>query len=502
MDGLHPKDAMESDADSDSDSDTDSDTDTDTDTDTMPVRKPSWSWGATNTFDNADASFVGVNGGYDLLSAGDLDGDGYAEIGMGIGDDYAIVASGARPWALDMASDDLPVLRVPQPALGWVLRLGDVNGDGRGDLALPDQSLLLGPADLWSKTELVADVFVDDSLSWFTTSRVEDMDGDGTNEWMLVSNSSLHNGEANIFDADAINGAKGTLDVPDDSMWTLYGSGGGPTYYYAAGDATGDGLSDMYGGTPGWPEVWLVEGGWNPPKGTPIADAALVTIYSLCGGLPSSLRTPGDLDDDGVAELSLSTSGGCDDGMHIFHGGDDMIGSLAISDASSVLLAKDVVGGGVLEGMGDIDGDGWTDLGFWPKGIILGSGALPAAITADDVDIWGGFPEVAGFPSYLWSVRRDDGTLADIDGDGLGDLFSWARYYDESDEYAGVVRVALGRTEWPASVTDEEVDAMFFFGSDDDLNTILVTNIDGDDYDDVVMSSQADGAVYFFFGQP
>jgi hypothetical protein len=475
VEGFIPTDAIESDTDTDTDSDTDADTDTDTDTDTAttPVRKPAWSWGATNTFDNADASFVGVSGGYDLLGAGDLDGDGYAEIAMGV---ETTTRSSRAARGLGARHAHQQLARASRASgFGLVAASRRRDRDGRGELAMPDQSLLLGVPDLSSTSELVADVVASEAhgLPYFTMSRVEDMDGDGTNEWMVISNSGHHNGEAHIFDADAISAAKGELAIPEDTMWTLYGSGAGPGYFYAAGDATGDGLSDIFSATPSWPELWLVEGGWNPPKGTPVADAALVTIYSLCGGVPSEPGMPGDLDDDGIAELAISTHDGCDDGLHIFHGGEDLVGDLALSDASTLVTE------GVLGGMGDIDGDGWTDLGLWPEGIILGSGALPAALTADDVDVRGGFPEVAGFPSYLSSARHDDGTLADIDGDGLGDLFHGARYYDESDEYAGVMRIVLGRNKWPATVTEDMFDATFFFGSDDDINTVLVTNIDG-----------------------
>ncbi len=482
----------DSDTDSDTDTDTDSDTDSDTDTDTDP--SSAWSWGGTNTLANADASFVGLEkgSGRDVRRAGDLDGDGYDEIRIAAGAAAYILPSGPRAWALDMPIAALPV--VPD---GVSLEVGDVDGDGLDDLATPSQGLVLGRSDLKSAATLPTDVVATDpypSASYVTLYSVGDMDGDGANEWLLQT-PLLHDGEADIFAGSTIAAAGAEMQLPDDAMWTLMGIDGSSWKYVGPGDVTGDGLADVFAAAAD-SALQLVEGGAEIPKGATVDEVAVATIASACGGSLGYPTVPGDLDDDGIAELVMQTTGGCDDGFHYFHGGSELSGSLDTSDAS-------MFADSALTRIGDVDGDGWSELTYG-DGIVLGSGALRSVVAAEDLDVLFDIPTAMGRPNI--SGASTGKPPPDINGDGLGDLVSsdWIATGDGSAD-AGVFRILLGRSAWPASVTHKDVDVTFVGTSDGTAGAAfptVVTDIDGDDYDDVVFGSTADGTVYFFFGQP
>jgi len=496
MDGLHPKEVVASDTDTDTDSDTDTDTDSDTDTDadtdtdTTPVRKPAWSWGATNTVADADAAYVGFDESSYAYAriAGDLDGDGLDEIAVvwswttGV----KVIASGPRVWALDMPAGALPEVPGVPSGLRPVF-VGDVNGDGMDDVATNSPSgLVLGRSDLFAKWPAAPDVAVSGlpsgpggSVGLNSLSKVGDMDGDGRAEWMAQSSSSGGSCALHVFSGATISSAGAELTL-DDAIWSLSDAAGRCLVYVGPGDVTGDGRADIFVVPQGdsSDRLWVLEGGSELAPDASVDDAAVATFGSACGGnaqWPWSDSLPGDMNDDGTSELMAQIyDSECDDGFYIIPGGDTLSGALDTSAATT--FAEHAV-----YRAGDVNGDGYSELYYSdPKGLglVLGNGALPAEVTSDDVDIHG-----------LYSTLLGDQQLPDVNGDGTGDVV-WGS------------RVFLGRTVWPSTVTDADADATFVTAKGEPLSTGVVTDIDGDDYDDIVMGSTADQAVYIFFGQP
>jgi hypothetical protein len=319
------------------------------------------------------------------------------------------------------------------------------------------------------------------------------MDGDGANEWMLET-QRLNNGEANVFAGSAVAAAGAEIPLPDDATWTLTGSGGDTTSYAGPGDVTGDGLADLVAAAPLSP-LQLIAGGSKVPKGAAIDEVAVATFASACGGTPSNPTVAGDLDDDGVAEVVLRTSGGCDDGFHYFQGGSALLGSLDTSAAST--FADDAV-----TRIGDVDGDGWSDLAYG-DGVVLGTGKLPSEIL--DLDVRFDMTTAYGRPNIAGAANGKP--APDLDGDGLGDVVftDWMATGDGKAN-AGVLRVLLGRSDWPSTVTSKDVDATFVGTSDTKDGgggfPTVVSDVDGDGFDDIVFGSTVEGAVYLFFGQP
>ena len=262
-----------------------------------------------------------------------------------------------------------------------------------------------------------------------------------------------------------------SVDVSSASSWILPPS---PSSYYwgvAVDDFTGDGVDDLAMGDWGQSNVYLFEGPLDPGA-LSTADAIEIAIGGT-GYAGNSLIASGDLTGDGEADLLIHSSytglyvaegpitagrtwnstdpGGTDgviqlkpssqvdpmsgsgdidgDGLNdIFTGGHDypsynwrIVGYLGpVSDlASADFTLKGTNGGPSTAILGDVDGDGYDDVGI--SGYNITAAVIPGRPTAE----W----EAADLGDYkteiLSSISTSAGTivaLGDVDGDDRADV--------------------------------------------------------------------------------
>lgn len=202
--------------------------------------------------------------------------------------------------------------------------------------------------------------------------------------------------------------------------------------------------------------------------------------YDQLGNRTSAL---GDVNADGFDDFAVGaysdTSYGVKTYVRVY------FGSATGPDAPVVLFGDETDGPGEwFRGIGDIDGDGFTDLG--------------AKYESGDVEVYRG--SASGISSTAWATVRGVNQMddlfgwGDLNGDGFDDFVARA---DVGTSYGPVVVYGA------ASQSDLEV----WTGSDDDDDVYsgdLSGDVDGDGYPDLVASApyEASGQIWVFLGGP
>ncbi len=346
----------------------------------------------------------------DGLSAGDLDGDGVAELLLGGttasagasqgGVVYAVAASalaggrGGRASGVDLAT------LAGASAVGTLgvlpVQLPDLDGDGGVDL------LVAGAAYTGAYTGGTAALVV---YSGGVAGTMDEDDAD-----IVFSNSRAYVGSTATNTVAALDMDGDGLDDVALGVPTTYTSGSASGRYY-------EGMATVY------------PGATLAPGDTPSEDDAALTV----GGTASSDRLGGglgggDLDGDGYDELVVG-AGGADTAaanggaVYVIPGGAVLSGD----DTGAALATLTIGGAGASDGLGahaapqvaDLDGDGAADLvtSSTRDGavfVFFSAGGLSGALTSTDADLQidGDGPEAFGYALHT----------ADVDGDGTPEL--------------------------------------------------------------------------------
>ncbi len=385
--------------------------------------------------------------GISVSGGADLDGDGFddAVVGSWRHDGPAGIDAGkayvyspqslAQLWIFDgeAAADEC----------GYAVAVaGDVNGDGTADVIVgaplhnaasgvdagkayvlsgPDGTLLLSVTG-----EAVGDRF------GFSVSGAGDVNGDGRADV--------------IVGADRWN-APGALDAGKAYVYALPAAATAPLLLYSwtglaqqdnfgaavagAGDANGDGRSD------------LVVGAWrfDPPSGT---NAGRVAVFSGLTGAPlftfdgespaaafgAAVAGPGDTDGDGRADILVGAWGQASGGgtfagrVYLYSG---LTGALLTT--ADGLAPGDALGTSV-SAAGDVDGDGFAD---------YAAGAPSQNGQTGRIYVFRGGPAPIPPPPLLFEQGGEAladffgtglGPGGDMDGDGFGEVSVGAHFHD------------------------------------------------------------------------
>ena len=388
--------------------------------------------------------------------------------------------------------------------------LGDLDGDGVGDLAvgaLLDDDGSIGPCDdpfqdcnrgaVWvlflntdgtvkshQKISDTAGGFTGilDDRDWFGNSvaSLDDLDGDGVGDlavgarhdddvgsnrgavWILFLNSDgTVKSHQKISDTDG--GFMGVLDNIDE-----FG-----TSVASLGDLDGDGVGDLAVGAVGDDDggtnrgaVWVLflntDGTVKSHQKISDTEGGFTGVLDNFDRFGFSVASLGDLDGDGVGDLAvgahLDDDGGLNQGavwVLFLHADGTVKSHQKISDTqggfTGILDAEDFFGVSVAS-LHDLDGDGVGDLavgatldddGGFNRGAVWilfvnANGTVKEYQKISDTQ--GGFMGVLDdFDAFGWSVA----SLADLDGDGVGDLAVGAHLDDDGGVDSGAVWVLL-----------------------------------------------------------
>ena len=511
--------------------------------------------GANGTPANADwtaeSDQINASFGYSAGTAGDVNGDGYADVIVGAyfydngeaDEGRAYVYHGSATGLATTANWTAESNQV-SAQFGWSVRMaGDVNGDGYGDVIVgayaydnPDSNE--GAAFVWygSASGLGANG-TPANAGWtaesnqaaayfgYSVGTAGDVNGDGYAD-VIVGARYYDNGETDEGRAFVYHGSASGL--PATANWTAEGNQGSAYFGWSvgtAGDVNGDGYADVIVGAHGYDNGETDEGGaWVYHGAADGLSATANWTYSTGTSiqLGYAVASAGDVNGDGYGDVVVGAiayqAGQASEGMaYVFYGSATGLSTpanwTAESNQSGATLGRSV------GTAGDVNGDGYDDVivgadgydntdsnegaAFVWYGSSTGLGANGTPANAD----WTAESDQAG-ALLGWSV----GTAGDVNGDGYADVIVGAYQYDNTDSNEGAAFVwygsssGLGANGTPANAdwTAESNQASANFG----WAAGTAGDVNGDGYADVIVGARQydngywtdEGAAFVWYG--
>jgi hypothetical protein len=473
--------------------------------------------------------------GYSVARAGDVNGDGYGDLivgaygvpgGKSAGAAYVYLGSGNA-----IATTPAFTLADPRQTSGdlfgcSVAGAGDVNGDGYADLIVgaygTPESAFRGAAYVYlgSGSTLTATpaLTLTGHADWdyygYSVAGAGDLNGDGYADLIVGAfgvPGSDSRGEAYVY-----LGSGST--IASSPAFTLTGQADDDYFgrsVAGAGDVNGDGYADLVVG------AWGVPGGGDRGAayvylggGATIATTPAFTLTGQANhdAFGVSVAGAGDVNGDGYADLVVGArgvEGGTRQGAaYVYLGGGSTIATTPAFTLSGQTSGDDF--GFSVAGAGDVDGDGYADL-------VVGAYGTPGGDDRGAAYVYlGGGGAIGSTPSFILSdpnqINHDSFGISvagagDVNGDGYGDLVVGATGVP-SNTHQGAAYVYLGSESGigttPAfTLTDPGQADGDHFG----VSVAGAGDINGDGYGDLIIGADGtpgggadQGAAYIYLG--
>ncbi|MBP7149085.1 MAG: FG-GAP repeat protein [Acidobacteria bacterium] len=429
-----------------------------------------------------DGGEAGAHFGAALGPAGDVDGDGFAELaaglprkdGTGTDDGQALVFGGAgdgpSPTAAWSAKGNQPGSYFGYSCAG----AGDVNGDGYSDVLVSaylydggqvDEGKVhayygsaggLPPAPSWTVEGNVAGGF-------FGACAVGagDVNGDGYAD-VLISSPGYGNGETGEGRILVFPGSPaGLATTPAWSFESNQVNAHLGVSASPAGDTNGDGYADVIAAAPFFDDTHADEGRAYVFFGSPTGPGKMPAWTShprqALADFGRSVAGAGDVNSDGYADIAVGArnfdAGQRDEGsVFVYHGGPD--GPSAAPDWTADSNVAFSSFGGAVGAAGDVNGDGFADL-------VVGASTFSNGQTSEGrAFVYLGSASGLG-AAPAWTAESDQanasfgvrvGSAGDVNGDGFSDVIVGATGYDGPESNEGRVYVYRGSSSGLASL--------------------------------------------------
>ncbi len=337
----------------------------------------------------AEARLEGVAGAYAgaaVAGPGDLDGDGMSDVVVSApgasGSDYGRVYLGFGPFSGDIRLDDMGVSVRGAYRVGTALAFGDLSGDGGVGLAVGAPALDGETLDGEPATD-------SGGIYWVEGPFVEDRAFDDADLWVVGEGAA-------------------------ESVGSVL----------ALGDLDGDGVADLGVGVPGVGagRVAIFAGPPAGPLGLSAADVVLTGVREA-SATGAAIATGGDVDGDGRDDLIVGAPDAEDGGAAYLIVAPGTGGLADLAHASLGATHPSESAGAAVAILGDVDADGFADIGVGAPTAEAGAGAAfvvygPVHASFDlsdsNIIIIGQSPEDA--------VGGVFAAASDLDGDGRADF--------------------------------------------------------------------------------
>jgi len=392
-------------------------------------------------------------------TCGDLDGDGFSEI---------VVAESGGDRRLHFFHGGNPPDTFPDKIIGnygwphaWIT---DINGDGRADLAVRERyqdsievvDIWFGTSDFFEKAE--PDLKLINATDTFTFFGFSISAGDVNNDYQNDIIISAINGMVYPYDGRFYIFYGGDLlDTFVDDCIDFFDQGNGYNDFWLGltpGDINGDGLADfVYSGRKNnSPSYIAVLFGSVPPHSTP--DHVFWTPYTEDNmnfdNFGEYLYSVGDINRDGYADFVVTGQAlwAC-----LYFGGEQFdtipfyLGDTTDASTRGTRVAN----------IGDINHDGWDDIGMGYPALNGSSGIVNIIYGYETMDgqVDLVLPESEAWPYVGREYGYSIGPAGDFNGDGIDDLVVTAADDFNLDFSEGIVYVYAGDPNLP---TDADYD--------------------------------------------
>jgi len=482
--------------------------------------------------------------GLSVSTAGDVDGDGYSDVIIGSpGYDLPSTDAGAiyvYKGGASGVSTSYTWRFVGTQASGRfgqsVSTAGDVNGDGYADVVVgwlryTNGQATEGAACGWygSSTGLKASGSAT-GADWLVESNnagagmgtsiacAGDVNGDGWSD-VILGAQDFTNGQTNEGAAYVFFGSTAGLALP---QWLTNGPQASAEYGYAttSGDFNGDGYSDIAISAPYYDNgiayeghVFVYNGG---PSGPPASPSWQVGGDLYKGYVGFSLADAGDVNNDGYDDLLIGATGYSEGGLNAEGHAFAYYGSasgLTGSPSATLAQANWVARGNVsslqfatsVGGAGDVNGDGYADViigtPYYANGqaneggafVYLGSASgLPAGATPASAN-WKAESNLASA-----MLGASVASAGDVNADGYSDVIVGAPTFTNTLAAQGAVFLWFGSaTGLGANGTPANADWSDFgteVSQDFGRSVAGIGDMNGDGFGDLVVGAPKNGA--------
>jgi len=480
----------------------------------------------SNSGVNSSASWTGKkteNGakyGHSVSTAGDVNGDGYADVMVGAPyydkgqTDEGVVflyhgsSSGLASSANWKGDEDQS-----NANFGYSVDVaGDVNGDGYSDIIVGAWKYQSGSGQGGEGHAFIyhgSSGGLSSSYDWYfqgnqssarlgnSVAPAGDFNGDGFAD-VIVGAYYHENGESNEGRAYAYQGGPNGLSVSRNNSFTENQANAQFGFSIAsAGDVNGDGYSDVIvgaryfnNGETNEGKAWLYRGSSNG-----LNNASSWTDESDQSGanFGQSVATAGDVNADGYSDVII--------GAFDYDNGQQNEGQVYVYEGSSTGLStspnstrdinqQDAEFGSSVSTAGDVDGDGYSDIIVGAQQYSNGQSTEGAAY------VYHGSSSGIGSSSQ-WQVESDVGgayfggdvsAAGDVNGDGYTDVVVGADEYTSGETDEGKVYVYRGSSSGLSGSADWQVEpdkSDAFFGK----SVANAGDVNGDGYSDVIIGA-------------
>ena len=406
-------------------------------------------------------AFYGV-----VSAAGDVNGDGYSDVIVGAylfdngsNDEGRAYVFHGSPAGFSTTPAWIAEINQNGAQFGYpVSGAGDVNGDGYADVIVGapmfnnvefDEGRVFvyhgSPAGLLTSPAWIAESNQDEAHFGYSVSSAGDVNGDGYDE-VLVGAINYDNGEVEEGRSFLYLGSPAGLSTT--AAWTAESNQTGALFgeVAAAGDVNGDGFGDVLVGALQYDNGQINEGRSFLYLGSPagLATAAAWTAESNQNdaAFGYSVSTAGDVNGDGFSDVIVGSpqydNGQTDEGRtYVYLGSASGLSPFANWTAEA---NQGVAGFGISAGTaGDVNGDGYSDVivGAYLYDNFQADGGRAAVYhgSATGLSIFPNWTFDSAQASTLFGLWVS--TAGDVNGDGFSDVVVGANRYDVNNTNEG-----------------------------------------------------------------
>lgn len=464
-----------------------------------------------------------------LDGAGDVNGDGYSDIIIGYssfngGDGAVYVYNGSASGinGTDLADFDWSIeSEEAGVAFGIsVAAAGDMNSDGFSDVIIgartyENTETQEGAAFVYfgSDSGLVGTSIAEAELAFYSEQEntllgnavggAGDTNGDGFSD-VIIGAQIYDFNEANEGGAFVLFGAGRGLVGNDPTDAQSIGTGQFSAqlgeYLDGVGDVNGDGYADLGLGIPLYDNGQSDEGialiflgsadgivGDGPANAHARIESNIASVH-----LGRGLAGAGDLNGDGYGDVLVGAHliNGTDGAVYIYYGSASGITGTTPLDAdhtiSPVLTGTQF--GQVLDGLGDVNGDGYADIAIRYVDEVLIFHGSAAGITATDTD---GADTVISASNTGGTFGADISAAGDVNGDGYSDIIIGANFYTNGEHQEGGAFLYYGSADGIVALSDADADIFEsnFANAQFGRNAEGAGDVNGDGFDDIIIGA-------------